>query len=154
VNVIAPIFTNQEGLYLQTIYFPLVEYGKQRGNLSLDVLVSCPTYRVGRRPAIGYLDVSSTYDKNENVVYLNVLNRSENLDIATEIENVAGRIGANVDIWEMNHPDLKATHTFGDDQKVRPVSKSISPTVADGRFSCTFPKHSLTILRYEIGASP
>ena len=32
VNVIAPIFTNKQGLYLQTIYWPLVEYGKQRGN--------------------------------------------------------------------------------------------------------------------------
>ena len=31
VNVIAPIFTNRQGLYLQTIYFPLAEYAKQRG---------------------------------------------------------------------------------------------------------------------------
>ena len=42
VNVIAPIFTNKEGLYLQTIYFPLVEYAKQRGNTSLDVQVTQP----------------------------------------------------------------------------------------------------------------
>ena len=32
VNVIAPIFTNKQGLYLQTIYFPIAEYAKQRGN--------------------------------------------------------------------------------------------------------------------------
>ena len=37
VNVIAPIFTNEKGLFLQPIYFPIAEYGKQRGNLSLDV---------------------------------------------------------------------------------------------------------------------
>jgi alpha-N-arabinofuranosidase len=40
VNVIAPIFTNKQGLYLQTTYFPIAEYAKQRGLTSLDVLVS------------------------------------------------------------------------------------------------------------------
>ena len=62
VNVIAPIFTSKQGMYLQTIYFPLMEYGKQRGNTSLDVQVTSPTYRVGNRAPLGYLDVSSTYN--------------------------------------------------------------------------------------------
>lgn len=150
VNVIAPIFTNKEGLYLQTIYFPLVEYGKQRGHLSLDVQVSCPTYRIGRRPPVGYLDVSSTYDASEAAVYLNVLNRSEKMDITTRIDHVGGRIGNQVEVWEMNHPDLKATHTFGDDEKVRPSTQRISPRITDGGFSYRFPKHSLTILRIEV----
>jgi hypothetical protein len=43
----------------------------------------------------------------------------------------------------MNHADLKATHTFGDDQKLRPRTSTAS--IAAGRF--TFPAHSLTILR-------
>ena len=61
VNVIAPIMTNTEGLFLQPIYFPIAEFGRQRGNTSLDVWVSSPTYRIGnRRQDIPYLDVSST----------------------------------------------------------------------------------------------
>ena len=39
VNVIAPIMTNDKGLFLQPIYFPIAEYGQQRGNTSLDVWV-------------------------------------------------------------------------------------------------------------------
>ena len=50
VNVIAPIFTNKEGLYLQTIYFPLAEYAKQRGQLALDALVESPQYKPDARP--------------------------------------------------------------------------------------------------------
>ena len=50
VNVIAPIMTNEKGLFLQTIYFPIVEYGRQRGNTSLDVWVSSPTYKMENRP--------------------------------------------------------------------------------------------------------
>ena len=49
VNVIAPIFTNKQGLYLQTIYFPIAEYAKQRGNQSLDVLVRVARVQAGRR---------------------------------------------------------------------------------------------------------
>ena len=62
VNVIAPIMTNKQGLFLQTIYFPLVEFTKQNGNQSLEALVCAPTYKVGNRPPLKYLDVSTTYN--------------------------------------------------------------------------------------------
>jgi alpha-N-arabinofuranosidase len=147
VNGIAPIFTNQQGLFLQPIYFPIAEYSKQKNNLSLDVLVSSPTYKVEDRPPIQYLDVSATYDPKARAVYLNVLNRSEKMDIATRIDNVEGRLGAQAGVWEMNYPDLKATHTFGDDRKVRPATRTASLAVANNGFTYTFPKHSLTVLR-------
>jgi alpha-L-arabinofuranosidase len=99
VNVIAPIFTNKEGLYLQTIYFPLAEYGKQRGNTALDVQVSGPTYRTGNRAPLQYLDVSSTYDSRERAIYLNVLNRSGKQDIAARIENAAGTVAPQAAVW-------------------------------------------------------
>src|ERR1039457_7150897 len=125
VNVIAPIFTTKHGLYLQTIYFPLYEYEKQRGNSSLDVQVTGPTYRVGNRQPLGYLDVSSTYNAADHAVYLNVLNRSEKTDISAGIDNVAGQIAGQAAVWEMNHPDLKATNVFGG-AKVRPTTRTVT----------------------------
>jgi alpha-L-arabinofuranosidase len=50
----------------------------------------------------------------------------------------------------MNHPDLKATHTFGDDKKVRPVTRTFQASVANNGFNYTFPAHSLTILRLRL----
>ena len=147
VNVIAPIMTNEEGFFLQPTYFPLVEFGRQRGNTALDVWVDSPTYRVGTREPLGYLDVSATYDNEAGQVYLNVLNRNENEDITAIIENQEGELGGDLSVWELNHSDLKATHTFGDDEKVRPKTGAISVEVGDGKFSYTFPAHSLTILR-------
>ncbi|RPJ55471.1 MAG: alpha-N-arabinofuranosidase [Acidobacteria bacterium] len=150
VNGIAPIFTSKEGLFLQPIYFPLVEYGKQRGAMSLDLLVSSPIYRVGQRPEIPYLDASASHDKKQGLVSLNVLNRSEKQDIACRIDNVEGTLAGQVEVWEMNHPDLKATHTFGDDKKVRPQTRTVTVTVERNGFTYTFPKHSLTILRLRV----
>jgi alpha-N-arabinofuranosidase len=150
VNVIAPIMTNKQGLFLQPTYFPLVEYGKQRGNTSLDVWVSAPTYRVGNRPPLPYLDVSATYNARERAIYLNVLNRSKDKNLSTRIDNQEGQLESEVGVWELNHPDLKATHTFGDDQKVRPVTRTVSLAVESNGINYTFPAHSLTILRLRL----
>jgi alpha-L-arabinofuranosidase len=72
-----------------------------------------------------------------------VLNRSKDKDISAAIENQSGAWAGPVSVWQMNHADLKATHTFGDDQKLRP--KTSSATLTGGQY--TFPAHSLTILR-------
>lgn len=150
VNVIAPIFTNQEGLYLQTIYFPIAEYARQKGNQAVDALVSSPQYKPDNGRALGYLDVSVTLDARSKQLFVNVLNRSEKTDITTRISNIEGRLSPNIGVWELNHTDFKATHTFGADKKVRPVEKSIRAAIDGSGFVYTFPKHSLTILKIKV----
>jgi alpha-L-arabinofuranosidase len=150
VNVIAPIFTNPQGLFLQPIYFPIAEYARQRNRQSLDLWVTAPTYRTGNRAPLPYLDTSATYDSATGMISLNVLNRSESQDIAARIENVAGKLASEVEVWEMNNSDLKATHTFGSDTKVRPTTRKVTPGISGGAFTYTFPKHSLTILKLRV----
>jgi alpha-L-arabinofuranosidase len=117
-----------------------------------DVLVDSPQYQPGGGRALGYLDVSATYDTKTRHVSLNVLNRSGKTDIAARIENVAGAPDGPVSVWELNHPDLKATHTFGKDQVVRPATRSAAVKAAGNGFEYTFPKHSLTILQWRTAA--
>jgi alpha-L-arabinofuranosidase len=145
VNVIAPIVTNRNGLFLQTIYWPLVEYGKQRGNQSLDALVTAPSYDYDGRQ-VGYLDVSATWDEKNRRAFINVLNRSSKLDIAARIDSAGGKVPSEIAVWELNHPDLKAINTFEDDKKVRPVIRTVAVTPSGNGFVYTFPAHSLTIL--------
>ncbi len=150
VNVIAPIFTNEKGLFLQPIYFPIAEYAKQKGNQALDVWTWSPEYQPEGKDRLGYLDVSATYDPAARAVFLNVLNRSETQDLRTRIESAAGAVQGDAGVWELNHPDLKATHTFGDDRKVRPAVRTAVLSVSGNAFEYVFPKHSLTILRLTI----
>jgi alpha-N-arabinofuranosidase len=150
VNVIAPIFTSKEGLFLQPIYFPLAEYARQRGTIALDVWVKSPEYRPSGRAPLGYLDVSATRDKRSGAVYLNVLNRSRDRGITAAIENQTGEASPAASVWELNHPDLKAVHTFGDDKKVRPATRSVTLKQSGGAFEYTFPAHSLTILKLSV----
>jgi alpha-L-arabinofuranosidase len=151
VNVIAPIMTSKEGLFLQPTFFPIVEYGRQRGNTAIETFVSAPTYTpVENRPPLKYLDVSSTFDPKTRRLFVNVLNRSKDRDIATRIDNQEGRLAGRANVWELNHHDLKATHTFGDDRKVRPVTRSIDLALEGNGFTYTFPAHSLTILTLQL----
>jgi alpha-N-arabinofuranosidase len=150
VNVIAPIFTNKDGLFLQPIYFPIAEYAKQRGNASLNLWVSSPTYKSGERGPLAYLDTSATFDPKTRTVFLNVLNRSAKMDLSAQIESAEGKIAPTLDVWEMNHSDLKTVHTFGDDRKVRPVVRKTPASAAGKGIVYTFPKHSLTILKFTI----
>ena len=145
VNVIAPIVTKQDGMFLQTIYWPLLEYGKQRGNTSLDALVTSPKYNYNGRQ-IGYLDVSTTWDPKTGSVFVNVLNRSADSDFSARIDNVEGQFSPDVRVWEMIHSDLKAVNTFEDDKKVRPAVRTVHVDVDHNGFTYNFPKHSLTIL--------
>ncbi|HEY3442746.1 MAG TPA: alpha-L-arabinofuranosidase C-terminal domain-containing protein [Paludibaculum sp.] len=147
VNVIAPMFTNKQGMFLQPIFFPIAEYGKQRGNIALDTLVQSPQYTPKDRQPLGYLDVSTTWNEKEKALFVNVLNRSEKLDIATRIDNVEGAVQPSVGVWEMNYPDMKAVHFFKDDKKVMPKMTTVTAKVEKNGFTYTFPKHSLTILK-------
>jgi alpha-L-arabinofuranosidase len=74
----------------------------------------------------------------------------EDKDIATRIENQGRNIDDEVALWEMNHSNLKATHTFRDDKKMRPVERTVSASVRNNAFVYTFPAHSLTILRVRL----
>jgi alpha-N-arabinofuranosidase len=156
VNVIAPIMTNKQGMFLQPTYFPIVEYGKQRGNVSLVPWVSSPTYTMGggrgQGPgqAVAYLDVSSTYDPRGHALFVNVLNRSKDRPLATRIECQEGTIGKDVATWQMNHEDLKETHTFGNDKKIAPMTKTVAVQLERNGFTYTFPAHSLTILKLRV----
>lgn len=151
VNVIAPIFTNEKGLFLQPIYFPIAEYARQGGKQSIDVWVASPTYQVANREPLKYLDTSATFDRSTGTVYLNVLNRSPKQDIAARIDNAGGPLDPRAEVWEMNHPDLKAVHTFGDDKRVRPATRAATLAMSGASSATyTFPKHSLTILKLKV----
>jgi alpha-N-arabinofuranosidase len=153
VNVIAPIVTNERGLLRQSIYFPIAEYGRQRGRTALDVWVDAPRYRLpNRTQEEPYLDVSATYDAAASEVAVNVLNRSRDRDLTTTIETASGTWAASADVWQMNDADLKATNTFANEQRVRPTVGRTTLGSGGDVVRYTFPAHSLTILRLKLAS--
>ncbi|HQV32397.1 MAG TPA: alpha-L-arabinofuranosidase C-terminal domain-containing protein [Calditrichia bacterium] len=143
VNVIAPIFTNENDMFRQTIYFPLALYANNSFGQSLDVLVDGPTFDTKQYQQVPYLDVSVAYQGEE--VVINVVNRHKDQPITAEIISQEGQFSGPFTVFEVNGPDVKTENTFGK-EVIKSVKKDDVAASGAG-FSYTFPAHSYTMLK-------
>ena len=84
VNVIAPIFTNDKGIFLQTIYHPLALFANNTKGKALQLFVDSPKYKTRRFDDVPYLDVSAAYDNGQLVI--NAVNRHPDQALAADFE--------------------------------------------------------------------
>ena len=76
VNLLPPIFTSPEGLFLQTIFYPLELAATKSGPIALDTYVECDSYAADycQLPAVPYLDVMTSLDEQQKKLYVNLVN--------------------------------------------------------------------------------
>jgi len=145
VNVIAPIFTNEQGLFLQTIYYPLQLFANNTKGTALELFAECPQYTSKRFGDVPYLDTSAAYDNGTLV--LNVVNRHESEGIEAELESEDKRFAGSVEVAEVNGPDINAQNDFGS-TLVKTVRRTVS---AEGqKLRYRFPAHSYTMLKAKL----
>ncbi|MEO8098184.1 MAG: alpha-L-arabinofuranosidase C-terminal domain-containing protein [Acidobacteriota bacterium] len=145
VNVIAPIFTNATGMYLQTIYYPLQLFANNTKGKALELFVDTPRYNSRRFNGVPYLDISAAFDNGSLVI--NVVNRHQTEAIETEFEAQDKTFTGGVDVVEVNGPDIKSENDFGKSPVV-PVTRSAS--AQQNRLRYSFPAHSYTMLKVKL----
>jgi len=161
VNVIAPIFTSKQGMFLQTIYYPLYLYREYMREVALDVYAdseplpfnaetesSTWPHRVADRGPFPALDVTATCDAAGRDLVLACVNRNQEQSIATTIQLVNTSIQAHIRTYEVNAPDVNTVNSFE-----QPGAVDIQEGTLDSggqSFTYTFPAHSLTVLRLRI----
>ncbi|MDR1865829.1 MAG: alpha-N-arabinofuranosidase [Bacteroidales bacterium] len=146
VNVIAPIFSTPEGSWRQTIFYPLELFANHCHGTALQTFTDCETYRL-RAEDIPYLDVSSAYNEETREVIINVVNRSENNAIATDIISQTGVFGGKAKVFEVNGQNIKDENSAGK-QTVQTKTKEV--TAKGEKFTYSFPAHSYTMIKAEI----
>jgi len=145
VNVIAPMFTNEQGMFLQTIYYPLQLFAANTKGAALELFHDGPKYKSTHFDDVPYLDASASIDNGTVVV--NVVNRHKDQAIETEVDVEDKQFSGPVAVSEVNGPDIKAENDFGK-TVVKTVNKSAS---ADGhKLRYTFPPHSYTMLKVKV----
>ncbi len=144
VNVIAPIFTNREGLFLQTIYYPFELYSRTCGNIALDPFWKSDTFSAGGHTALRTLDVSTSLDEAGKSLTIFVVNRSETQALETAISLDSGFFAGDVKAHVINGPDIKATNSF--DQPNRVITQTAALTAERSLLNYTFEPHSVTAL--------
>lgn len=145
VNVIAPIFTSDEGLFLQTIYYPLQLFARNVKGNSLKVAVDVPSYKTKQHDDVPYLDVSGAVDGK--TLILNVVNRHKDQPIETTISIDDKSFSGALAIAEVNGPDIKAGNDFGK-TAVRAQTRTAAARGKTAQYG--FPPHSFTQLKAQL----
>jgi alpha-L-arabinofuranosidase len=147
INVIAPIMTNRDGLFRQTIYYPY-NWGLQhaRGSV-LNLSVESPSYEVDRLGQVPYVDVAGTINPQDGKVSLFVLNRDLSKAHAVEIQWQDKTPGSVVVSSLLTGSDLKAFNSFESPKKVAPQDFG-KPSTTAGRTRFEVPPRSYTVIQW------
>ena len=156
VNVIAPIVTSPEGMFLQSIYHPLRLFADHLGTSALDVHVDSEThkhvespepdpwpYRVADLGPFPVLDAVATRSEAGELM-ISVINRSPDTDVTAELRLVGDFRRGPAAIEVVNAGDWKETNSFKCPDAVSVRQDKIGD-LADGTRH-TFPAHSHTMI--------
>ena len=131
VNVLAPIMTDKDRLYLQTIFYPMVMYRKLCGDKSVGVKVDGPSFE--GNPS---LDVSATV--GDRVLTLAIVNRDPKQDIDISLNR-----NGSWKVYVLNAPGIEVENTFGKDVVTHKESSLKGA-------SYTAPAHSISFLQIKL----
>jgi len=147
INVIAPIMTNANGMFRQTIYYPYswaLQYA--RGSV-LNLLVDSPTYEVSGMGQVPYLDCAGTVSPEDGKVSLFILNRDLAKAHTIEVNWQDKAPGKALSASLLTGDDLKAFNSFETPQKVAPSTLD-KPSITGGRAKFEVPARSYAVIQW------
>ncbi|SMB97724.1 alpha-N-arabinofuranosidase [Deinococcus hopiensis] len=143
VNVIAPIMTRRDGMFKQTIFYPLTLFSNHASGFALDALVRAPLRDTARYGGVPQLDVSASFnpETGEGAVFLVNRSQTEPLQVDVCWEGTAPNSVARA--WQMGGEDPFASNSFEQPENV--VAREISVPRLDGkRLTLELPPLSFT----------
>ena len=150
VNVIAPIMTNANGFYRQTIYHPYSWALQYARGAALDVLVEPgPSYEVPGYGQVPYLDVAGTINPDDGTVSVFVLNRDLFKSHLLELNWEAKAGSRLLTSYVLTGSDLKAVNGFDATQRVVPQPAE-KPVTSGGVTSMELPPRSYSVYQWGI----
>lgn len=128
VNVIAPIFTNEEGSFRQTIFFPLQHAAKYGYGNVITNSIESPTYQTAEFSNVPYLEAITIDNLDGNYTILAVnRNLEESIQLNLELEGLVGiKVVEHVEYHSM---DTQLRNSF--EHELEPVinTTSLSNTI-------------------------
>ena len=148
VNVIAPIMTNANGLFRQTIYYPYSWALQYARGSALELLVESPQYDVVGVGAAALTDVAATVNKKDGALAVFILNRdlAKSHEIEIAWQDSSPRFISGV---MLTGADLKATNSFESPNRVAP-QQAAKPTGKASSTTFEVPPGSYTAVQFKL----
>lgn len=139
VNVIAPIMTDDEGAWAQTIFYPFMYASNYGRGKALNVKISSPTYKTSEGWDVPYLltSVIDNSEKGELVVFVENRSLNESIELDLQIEGYEKLTPIeHIELYSDNLDDVNTK------EKSEILPRSCNPTI-----SPTIKKHSWNMIR-------
>jgi alpha-N-arabinofuranosidase len=145
VNVIAPIFTSDEGSFRQPTFYPYAQastYGRGR---ALNTIVRAPVFNSKHRGDVGLVD-AIVIENSENELTLFAVNKDleEDIEISCDLRQYEGLTVKEHTV--LTNDDMKAVNTFEQPFNVAP-QKGSGAKLDGGRLTATLGRHSWNVIR-------
>ncbi len=154
VNALPMIRVNKYGMFLNPQYLAFKMYINHSGSTLLRTDVKCksfpaPEYERGRPQAKGnipFLDVSTTISKDENIIYMAVINLHADKNIKTQVSLEQWDFYPEVKIFELYDDDYMTENTFEHPDRLT-IKEEILNDISNP-FNYNFKPHSVTIMKF------
>jgi len=139
-----------KGTFKSPLFYVFKAYSNNCLGSSIDTYVDCDTFSTEKYKAIPYLDVTTTYSKETNTVFINVVNRHKDKAITTDIVSTSCDFAGKAGVSLINTKDLQEGFTFDKQHDYLPVETNVE--TKNNKLTHTFPPHSFTQIKVTVKA--
>lgn len=138
----------KKGNYKSPLFYTFQLFSNNCLGNSIDTYVACDTFNTEKYKGISYLDVTTTYSKENNAVFINVVNRHKDKAIAADISNTSGAFVGKAEASIINTTNMEEPFSF--DKKDQYIPSKQEVNTKNNQLSFTFPPHSFTQIKVSI----
>jgi len=138
----------KKGTYKSPLFYIFKAYSNNCLGTAIDSYVACDTFNTEKYKGLPDLDVSATYSKQTNTVFINVVNRHKDKSITTDISSSSGKFSGRAEVSMIAAKELQEAFSFDKQTEYVPVKKDVE-IKGDG-LSYTFPPHSFTQVKITV----
>ncbi len=132
----------QKGTYKTPLFYTFKLFSTNCLGNSVDTYVECDTFNTDRFNGIPYLDVTTVYNPETKVVFVNVVNRHSEKAISADIISTSAEYTGKAEATVIASESLNEPFTFDKQKQYIPVVKEIKTD--KNKITFSFPAHSIT----------
>lgn len=138
----------KKGTFKSPLFYTFKLFSNNCLGTSVDTYVACDTFNTELYKGIDYLDATTVYSKDNNTVFINVINKSEDKAITADIINNSGNFSDKAGASVVTSDDIKAMFSFEKQSQYSPIVKDVK--LNGNKLSFTFPPHSFTQIKVNV----
>ncbi len=138
----------KKGTFKSPLFYTFKLFSNNCLGTSVDTYVASDTFSTELYKNIPYLDATAVYSKDSHTVVINVVNKSMDKAITTDIVCSSCHFSNQAEASVVSSDDTKAVFSFDKQSQYIPVKKEAKPN--GNTITFTFPPHSFTQLKASI----